>query len=56
MYSGGYSMVKSIMIRTFFMSLALFGCSERRTEGLLVMDNKELKEDLKVLGEERVFF
>lgn len=49
-------MVKSIMIRTFFMSLALFGCSERRTEGLLVMDNKELKEDLKVLGEERVFF
>jgi hypothetical protein len=49
-------MSKAIIIRTFFISIALLGCSERRTERLLVKDDKDLKEDLKVLGQERVFF
>ena len=49
-------MPKAIIIRTFFISIALLGCSERRTDGLLVKDDKDLKEDLKVLGQERVFF
>jgi hypothetical protein len=56
MYYGGFSMPKAIIIRTFFISIALLGCSERRTDGLLVKDDKDLKEDLKVLGQERVFF
>jgi hypothetical protein len=56
MHYGGFSMPKAIIIKTFFMSIALLGCSDRRTEGLIVNDDKELKEDLKVLGQERVFF
>jgi hypothetical protein len=56
MHYGGFSMPKEIIIRTFLMSIALLGCSERRTEGLLVKDDKKFKEDLNVLGQERVFF
>lgn len=49
-------MPKAIIINTFFISIALLGCSERRPDALLVKDDKELKEGLKVLGQERVFF
>jgi hypothetical protein len=53
---GGFSMPKAIIIRTIFMTITLLGCSERRNEGLPVKDEMKLKEDLNVLGHERVFF
>jgi lysophospholipase L1-like esterase len=49
-------MPAATIIRTFVMSIALLGCSEHRTEDLLVKDCKNLKEDLRVIGQERIFF
>ncbi len=49
-------MSKEIVLQTIFVSFALLGCSEHRDDKMTVKDNMELKEDLKALGQERVFF
>jgi hypothetical protein len=48
-------MLKRINIGAFFLTIMLLGCSEHKTAGLLMMDDKEIKEELKVLTQERIF-
>jgi len=49
-------MPKEIILLTIFVSFAILGCSERRDDEMIIKDNKGLKEDLRVLGQERIFF
>ncbi len=50
-------MLKRFMMSALFIFIVLLsGCSEHKKGELIVNDDKSLKEDLKILGQQRVFF